>query len=69
MQDDNKLLEISKSLAKEALLLDSICRSPSADDKEKERQLKKVAALAGITLGYDAEYDEKDDSRAFGDGC
>ena len=58
------------TLAKEVLKLDSLCRSPSKDEKEKESQLKKTAELARTVLGCDCEYNPKDDSKdILGGGC
>lgn len=62
---DKEILTAAKLIAKEALKLDSICRSESADDEEKERQLRKVAALAGTVCGCDTEYNPNDEDPSF----
>lgn len=61
MHNDKDIINLSKLLAKEALILDSLCRSDSADEKIKEYQLSQVAALARRVTGDTGDYNPADD--------
>jgi len=62
-------LEKANVLAKQALILEEMCKNPETDEQMKEYQLSQVAALARDVTCDTNQYDPKEDANPIGGGC